>query len=811
MLHRSLLVAALVLVGCNDGSSPPDDLDPTDCPEWFPDADGDGFGEAGASPVVACEAPEGHVDNADDCDDTRAGVHPGAVEVCDEANLDEDCNGLANDDDPDATGKVEAWPDLDGDGYGDSLVEPITWCDVPDGWSTTAGDCDDDDPLVNPDAQEVCDEAGIDEDCNGLADDDDPDALGKLEAWPDLDADGFGDGDAASDFYCIVPAGWSTDPTDCDDDDPLVHPHAVEICDDADVDEDCNGLADDDDPNATGKVDTWLDTDGDGYGDDSIAAVPFCDVPAGRSTVPGDCDDDDPNVNPGAQEVCDDFGVDEDCNGLANDDDPNVTGTVDAWPDLDGDGYGNDALPAVALCDLPAGWSTVPGDCDDNLASAHPGAAFLEDPNACMVDTDEDGWGDPQPPGNATPGTDCDPLDPNVNPGMPDPVDGVDQDCDGFDGTPIEDDFELGTYDPAVWSSNSGNVGITTTWVGEGSTGVDFWGTGGTLETVPFDVSGCSVVGWHYLGMQGGAGSAEEHDYLTVEYFDGTEWRSGDAWEGGLNDGIWYQRWGSIPWQAAFHANFKLRIRGNADLSNDHFYFDDFKAGCLPDSDGDGTPDVLDCAPDDPVHWSDCGVCIDQDEDGWGAGCDLGGDCHDNDDSIHPTAPDVDADLLDTDCSGVDGLGFFDDFESGDLEEWRWAHVNDRAWVDPSQAASGSRSMHIELGGEAVTAEHDLGSCAGFSWSFQGKRGPPRPDAQDVLRFEVLTDSGWRVLDEWFGGATDPSFAERNGHYAAGDVDTSRIRFRFQARGKVDRSYSIRDPGGDSWFVDDLLVECDTP
>ncbi len=44
-----------------------------DMPTWYPDGDGDGFGDAGSS-QDACDQPAGWVDNADDCDDQDAAV-----------------------------------------------------------------------------------------------------------------------------------------------------------------------------------------------------------------------------------------------------------------------------------------------------------------------------------------------------------------------------------------------------------------------------------------------------------------------------------------------------------------------------------------------------------------------------------------------------------------------------------------------------------------------------------------------------------------------------------------------------------------
>lgn len=59
---------------------------------WYLDGDGDGHG-AGDPLTVACDPPPGAVDNADDCDDALADVHPGADEQCN-ALRDDDCDGL---------------------------------------------------------------------------------------------------------------------------------------------------------------------------------------------------------------------------------------------------------------------------------------------------------------------------------------------------------------------------------------------------------------------------------------------------------------------------------------------------------------------------------------------------------------------------------------------------------------------------------------------------------------------------------------------------------------------------------------------
>ena len=96
------------------------------------------------------------------------------------------------------------------------------------------------------------------------------------------------------------------DADDCDDTNSAVYPGAAEVCNG--VDDDCDGLADEDLPTTP-----WF-PDGDGYSAGG-AAVEACGQPAGYGAGQGDCDDADPTAWPGADDPAHD-GVDQDCDGV---------------------------------------------------------------------------------------------------------------------------------------------------------------------------------------------------------------------------------------------------------------------------------------------------------------------------------------------------------------------------------------------------------------------------------------------------------------------------------------------------------------
>jgi hypothetical protein len=260
MKSLKLLVVLVLLTSCRTK-----DLGETaETAETVPgdaiDADGDGFA----------------ID--DDCDDDDALINPDAEELCD--GVDNNCDGEVDEDS--ATDATLWYLDADDDGYGVD-TDTLLACEKPSGYVDLDGDCDDTDTSFHPEAEE--------EDCT------DPN---------DYNCDGsVGYADEDEDGYAACE--------DCNDDEPTTYPGADEYCDG--VNNDCDTETDEDD---AVDVSTWYaDTDSDGYGDPAVTDID-CDQPSNYVADNTDCDDSDITVNPGATESCN--GVDDDCDGTADND-----------------------------------------------------------------------------------------------------------------------------------------------------------------------------------------------------------------------------------------------------------------------------------------------------------------------------------------------------------------------------------------------------------------------------------------------------------------------------------------------------------
>ncbi|MCP4808573.1 MAG: hypothetical protein GY913_35395 [Proteobacteria bacterium] len=336
------------------------DEDPVDGLTLYTDADGDGYG-ADLTEVIACEA-DGLVELAGDCNDGDAAFNPGADESNCADPTDYNCDGSVGYEDADGDGwaacqecddsTAEVNPaadevcddvdnNCDGDIDEDSASDAATWyldadedtygtpnytrasCEQPDGWVDNDEDCDDLDAGVNPDTvwHEDVDGDGYGSPTSTLAqceqpsgyvdddqdcDDSDADATPDSVWFEDTDGDGYG---VTTDvqFSCTQPSGYADNAQDCDDTNDGANPSETETCDF--VDNDCNGVVDDD--YATDASTWYADSDADEFGDSSSTDV-ACTQPSGYVADATDCDDTDEDISPDAEEICND-GVDNDC------------------------------------------------------------------------------------------------------------------------------------------------------------------------------------------------------------------------------------------------------------------------------------------------------------------------------------------------------------------------------------------------------------------------------------------------------------------------------------------------------------------
>lgn len=452
--------------------------------------------------------------------------------------------------------------DRDGDGFGASVTLA---CEAPIDHVEQGGDCDDLQASVNPGADELgCN--GVDDDCDSAT----PDAV-------DGDQDGFDSCD------------------DCNDQDPGVRPGAVERCNGRD--DDCDGEID----TRVEDGQAWFfDGDGDGYGSEVVVA---CAAPPDHVETPGDCDDLDPHVHPGAVEDC--APVDRNCDGNP------ITGTPIAdrplwFPDLDGDGFGTGL--GVPSCGALPNHVQQPGDCDDTA----PGITVER---AWFVDADRDGYGTDGvfactgPVGRILQGGDCNDADSAAHPNAPEiPADGADSDCDGLDACWV--DLDGDGYGGSLELAAPGCTGV----------GGDCNDAVATINPAQPEVAGDGV-----------DANCDGADVCFAD-LDGDGWGAGNPVACGPNTGPR----GDCNDAVATIRPWAIDVAGDGIDQNC-----DGVDRCWVDTDGDGfglgtaVPAVADCTAS--AVWAT-----------------RGGDCAPGNGDRYPGAPEIVGDGQDQDCDGVE-------------------------------------------------------------------------------------------------------------------------------------------------------------
>ncbi|HEX6846813.1 MAG TPA: MopE-related protein [Chitinophagaceae bacterium] len=668
---------------------------------FYRDQDGDGFGNPAVT-QQACLAPAGYVANNTDCNDNNANIFPGANETCN--GIDDDCDGQI-----DEGVTTTFYQDLDGDGFGNPAVAQqactapagyvsnntdcndnnaainpntvwyldadndnyytgsgITQCTSPGaGYKftglTAGGDCNDNNVNIHPGATEVCN--NIDDDCDGQIDE----GAQPVTWYQDNDGDGFGN-PSVTQSSCTQPAGYVLTNTDCNDNNTNINPNATEVCNA--VDDDCDGQVDE------GVTTTFYrDLDGDGFGNPAVTQQ-ACTAPAGYVSNNTDCNDNNVNIFPGANETCN--GLDDDCDGQI---DEGVTTTF--YQDLDGDGFGNPAVTQQA-CTAPAGYVSNNTDCNDNNAAINPNTVWY-------LDADNDnyytGSGITQctSPGagykftGLTAGGDCNDNNANIYPGATEVCNNIDDDCDGQideGAQPVtwyQDNDGDGFGNPSVTQSsctqptgyvlnntdcNDNNVNINP-HATELCNGVDDDCDGqvdeGVTTTFYRDLDGdgfgnpavtqqaCSAPAGYVVN------NTDCNDNNATIYPGATEVCNGvdDDCDGQIDEGVtttFYQDFDgdgfgnpSVTQQAcSAPAGY---VANNSDCNDNNA---NIHPGAT-EACGNGTDDDCDGQTDEG-----CGGA-DNDGDGFTV---AQGDCNDNDNTIYPAAPEL-CDGKDNDCDGL--------------------------------------------------------------------------------------------------------------------------------------------------------------
>lgn len=323
----------------NDGIVNSIDICPTIYNPDQKDSDEDGIGDV-CDNCIEIKNPEQIDEDNDsfgkacDCEDLDSNIKPGETELCD--GKDNDCNGSVDD----GFEYKTYGRDADYDYYGDPN-DSYYGCPGRLNFVDNIEDCDDNNSNKNPGETEIPYD-DIDQDCNG-------------SDLTDVDSDGYN---------AIIVGGG-----DCNDNNPDINPGLDEICGN-DVDENCDGIVEECpvDSDSDGVLDSNDDCPNTPIGESvdthGCSLSQTDDDEDGFNEIEGDCNDSNPEISPGLNEIC------------GNDIDENCDGIVEECP-VDGD---------------DDGFSENQGDCNDYDETVYPGALEI-----VSDDIDHDCDEDPRP------------------------------------------------------------------------------------------------------------------------------------------------------------------------------------------------------------------------------------------------------------------------------------------------------------------------------------------------------------------------------------------------------------------------------
>ncbi len=631
---------------------------------YWPDADGDTFGDANTAGVLTCTPSAGWVTNGTDCDDTNAAINGSVTEVCGDG-IDNNCDGQIDE---------GCTTDVDGDG------------------AVTAVDCDDNNAAVYPGATELCDlidnncdaviDEGFDTDgdgftsCNGDCNDSDP-TIWTGATCDDGNAGTFGD---TYDANCTCVGITSTIPGDEPFNAFTADPATG--CIDVTVDPalytitslvpapGCAGNT-----AASPNPEVWVlinvpanDTlflNPQGTVDAGMAAYTY-DATTGVYTQLGCDDDTGPGLMPQLTITGQGAGTPiyvslwAYSSGFINFSfcASQCTNPVAYYTDADGDGFGDANATAVFLCTPDPTLVTDNTDCDDTNNAINTGTAEvcndLIDNNCdgqvdegCTTDADGDGVVD---------ALDCQPNNAAIYPGATEVCNTIDENCDGT----ADEGLPTTTYYADVDGDGYGDINGALTSCFDPNTPpvcnytfnmTDTYGDGwnGNLMTVTSN-GGLSIAGTIGTTFTGGTSATETVLLSTGVAYD-VVWSTIGSFttEVGFDlldpaSAIIFNLPSASGLQGTTLTSFTANCPAMGVYVADNTDCNDLDGTINP-----GAAEVCDNGIDENCNAND-DACnpIDIDGDGYNATA----DCNDNDATINPGATEICGDGIDNNCTG---------------------------------------------------------------------------------------------------------------------------------------------------------------